>query len=86
MKLCAQNSFCKVLFIVWFQKISIPPTEGIGFSRGEGGVNLPNFPKGEGGHHREIFPEGSRDARRVTKKTQKITTTIYFEYIKHDES
>ena len=40
------------------------PTEGIGFSRGEGRVNLPNFPvgRGGGGHPREIFPEGSRDA------------------------
>ena len=48
--------------IVWFQKISIPPPpEGIGFSRGEGGVNLPNFQWGQGSHHREIFPEGSRD-------------------------
>ena len=47
------------------------------FHRG-GGVNLPNFPVGRGGgHHREIFPEGSCDARRVTKKKQKITTTIY---------
>ena len=35
---------------VWFQKISIPPppTEGMGFSRGEGEVNLLNFPVGRG--------------------------------------
>ena len=44
------------------ENIHTPPTEGIGLSRGEGGVNLPNFPVGRGGHHREIFPEGSRDA------------------------
>ena len=44
------------------RKYPYPPTEGIGFSRGEGGVNLPNFPVGRGDQHREIFPEGSRDA------------------------
>ena len=53
------------------------PTEGIGFSRGEGGSICLIFQWGGGGHHREIFPEGSREARRVTKKKQKITTTIY---------
>ena len=45
------------------RKYPYPPTEGVRFSTGEGGVNLPNFPVGsEGGHHMEIFPEGSHDA------------------------
>ena len=39
------------------------PTEGIGFSRGDGGSICLIFQwEGGGGHHREIFPEGSRDA------------------------
>ena len=53
------------------------PTEGIEFSSGEGGSICLIFQWEGGGHHREIFPEGSREVRRVTKKKQKITTTIY---------
>ena len=36
------------LYFVVPENIHTTPTEGIGFSRGEGGVNLPNFPVGRG--------------------------------------
>ena len=46
------------------ENIHTNPTEGIGFSRREGGGGsiCLIFQWGGGVHDREIFPEGSRDA------------------------
>ena len=66
------------------ENIHTTPTEGIPFSRGEGGVNLPNFLVGV--LQSEIFPEGSCDAEERNKeKTQKFTTTIYLRRIRINE-
>ena len=44
------------------ENIHTSPTEGIGFSRGEGGGSIwLIFQWGGGVHHRKIFPEGSCD-------------------------
>ena len=61
------------------ENIHTSPTEGIGFSRGEGGESIwLIFQWGGGVHHREIFPEGSSDGFESNKeKTQKFTMTIY---------
>ena len=64
----------------------LPPTEGIRFSRGEGG-QFASFSSGEGGHRREIFSEGSRDAQESNKeKAQNLPRQFFCEDIKHDES
>ena len=44
------------------ENIHTTPTEGIRFSRGEGGSICLIFQWGGGVHLKEIFPEGSRDA------------------------
>ena len=65
------------------ENIHTTPTEGIGFSRGEGGSICLIFQWGQEGHHREIFPEGSCDAQESNKeKTQKFTTKIYLQRYK----
>ena len=84
-KICLSNDIllnsCSTLHScnLWFQKISIPPppTEGIGFSMGEGGVNFPNFPVGRGVTRGKYFQRVLVTRLRVTKKKQKFTWTIY---------
>ena len=57
------NSKCVVPENIHYPPPPSAPTEGIGFSRGDGGSICLIFQwEGGGGHHREIFPEGSRDA------------------------
>ena len=70
------------------RKYPYPPTEGIGFSRGEGGVNLPNFPVGRGGVTiGKYFQRVLVTRKRVTKKKHKnLPRQFICEDIKHDES
>ena len=69
------------------RKYPYPPTEGIGFSRGEGGVNLPNFPVGRGVTIGKYFQRVLVTRKRVTKKEHKnLPRQFICEDIKHDES
>ena len=45
-------------YIVWFQKISIPPHGGSRNFLGVGGSKRDKFPKGRGVHKEFFFPEG----------------------------
>ena len=66
------------------------PTEGIGFSRGEGRVNLPNFPVGRGGGGVTLgkyFQSVLVTRKGVTKKKHKnLPRQFICEDIKHDKS
>ena len=69
-----------------------PPTEGIGFSRGEGG-QFANFPGGRGGGGGggvtigKYFQRVLVTRKRVTKKKHKnLPRQFICEDIKHDES
>ena len=53
------------------------PTEGIGFSRGEGGSICLIFQSGGGVTIGKYFQRVLVTRKRVTKKKQKFTTTIY---------
>ena len=66
------------------ENIHTIPTEGIGFSREEGGVNLLNFPVGRGVHQREYFQRVlvTRKRARIKETTQKFTTTMYLRRIR----
>ena len=68
------------------ENIHTTPTEGIGFSRGEGGGAICLiFQWGQGGHHRELRVLVTR--KRVTKKKHKnLPQQIIYEDLKHDES
>ena len=71
------------------ENIHTTPTEGIGFSRGGRGVNLPNFRVGRGGGVTigKYFQRVLVTRKRVTKKKHKnLLRQFICENIKHDES
>ena len=76
------------MYLLWFQKRSISPMEGIRFSRGEGGSICLIFQWGGGGVTTgKYFSRVLVQRKRVTKKKHKnLALQFICEDIKHDES